>query len=455
MRPIHGLVGVVCGATAILLTQLEWVTLTQIGAPVWFGLFVLVALGLLAEYQALTIQVTSNQGTSTVTFLPCLTALLLLGTPAAVLYTMVMGAIGEFGFRRKDFLRGTFNTAQYGLSMVLAGWMFHWAEGIPQAEATSFQVQPMAFTIAAITFLGMNQLFVSLAIAINEGQAFRRVLRVLVSQSGTNLFYDVLISPIAVCMAYVFVEMGFPGLIVSGLPLLFIRNSYMVNLALQRTNRALLAALVKAIETRDQYTSGHSLRVSSLSTRIGEKMGVTGRKLETIETAALLHDIGKIEAIYTDILKKPDHLSEEERKIIESHVTKGVELLNSLSSFPKPVIDSVRYHHEREDGRGYPDGIAGHQIPLGARIIKVVDAIDAMLSDRPYRRALTLDKVRSELSAHSGTQFNQEVVEVVLQSRILEEHAEELRASRPELPAAEEEAMERDVPQSPPATVGV
>ncbi|NNM32954.1 MAG: HD domain-containing protein, partial [Gemmatimonadetes bacterium] len=227
------------------------------------------------------------------------------------------------------------------------------------------------------------------------------------------------------------------------------------NLALKRTNRAMLAALVKAIETRDQYTSGHSLRVSSLSKRIGQRMGVTGRKLEVIETAALLHDIGKIEAIYTDILKKPDHLSEEERKIIESHVTKGVELLNSLSSFPKAVIESVRYHHEREDGRGYPDGIAGLQIPLGARIIKVVDAIDAMLSDRPYRRALTLDKVRSELSAHSGTQFNREVVEVVLQSRILEEHAEELRASRPELPAAEEEAMERDVPQSPPATVGV
>ncbi|NNM34737.1 MAG: hypothetical protein HKO53_16795, partial [Gemmatimonadetes bacterium] len=235
MRPIHGLVGLVCASTALLLTQLEWAGLAQVPPPVWLGVLVLVGLGLLAEHQALTIQVTSNEGTSTVTFLPCLTVLLLLGTPAAVLYTMVMGAIGEFGFRRKDVLRGTFNTAQYGLSMVLAGWMFHWADGIPQAGATSFQFQPMAFTIAAITFLGMNQLFVSLAIAINEGQAFRRVLRILVSQSGTNLFYDVLISPIAVCMAYVFVEMGSPGLIISGLPLLFIRNSYMVNLALQRT----------------------------------------------------------------------------------------------------------------------------------------------------------------------------------------------------------------------------
>ena len=117
-------------------------------------------------------------------------------------------------------------------------------------------------------------------------------------------------------------------------------------------------------------------------------------RIERIETAALLHDIGKIEAIYTEILKKPGDLSKEEREIIESHVTKGVELLTSLGSFPKEIIDAVRHHHEREDGKGYPDGIAGRQILLGARIIKVVDAIDAMLSDRPYRKALSIDELK-------------------------------------------------------------
>ena len=233
-------------------------------------------------------------------------------------------------------------------------------------------------------------------------------------------------------MAYLYATLWVPGLLVSFLPLLFVRHSYLTNLALQQTNRALLKALVKAIETRDPYTSGHSLRVAALSARIAQAMGVVGSKLEAIETAALLHDIGKIEAIYTEILKKPGDLSAEEREIIESHVTKGVDLLTSLGSFDKEVIESVRHHHEREDGKGYPDGISGTGIPLGARIIKVVDAVDAMLSDRPYRKALTLDQVREQLEMYSGSQFNQAIVRVVVESDLLEKHAADLADWRPQ-----------------------
>jgi HD-GYP domain-containing protein (c-di-GMP phosphodiesterase class II) len=114
--------------------------------------------------------------------------------------------------------------------------------------------------------------------------------------------------------------------------------------------------------------------------------------------------------------------------MIESHVHKGVELLESLSSFEEQVILSVRHHHERYDGKGYPDGVSGKDIPIGGRIIKICDAIDAMLSDRPYRKALELPVVRQELLVHSGTQFDPDIVERLLATDYLEQHADEVSA---------------------------
>lgn len=431
-RGIQVFVGLVCLSALIGLSLLDWQILAQVDRSATLGLAALIGLGLLAEYLALTIDVTANKGTSSITFLPCLAALLLFGPAVASAFMLLTGAIGEFGMRRKAPLKAVFNTAQYVLSIVLAGSVFGWAGGKSLLANGEFHLQLLPFAIAGITFLGTNHLLVSSAIALSQRRSVRRVFRRLVSQSGTNVLYDWLVSPIAIGLAYLYHEIWVPGLLLSFLPLLFVRHSYLTNLALQETNRALLKALVKAIETRDPYTSGHSVRVSALSRRIGEALGLTGRKLEAIETAALLHDIGKIEAIYTEILKKPGDLSDEEREIIESHVTKGVDLLTSLGSFPKEIIEAVRHHHEREDGKGYPDGIRSSAIPLGARIIKVVDAVDAMLSDRPYRKALTLDQVREQLEMYSGTQFNEQIVRIVIRSDLLEQHAIDLAEWRPQ-----------------------
>ncbi|MFG1691691.1 HD-GYP domain-containing protein, partial [Gemmatimonadota bacterium] len=251
-----------------------------------------------------------------------------------------------------------------------------------------------------------------------------------IGQSGTNLLYDLLVSPIAIAVAFLFQELEVVGLLVALLPLLFVRHSYLTTLRLIQANRDLMKALVKAIETRDPYTSGHSVRVAALARRIATELGLSQRKVDHVETAALLHDIGKIEAVYSEILRKPDSLSDRERAIIESHVTKGVEVLRSLATFPHDVLAAVRGHHERVDGKGYPDHLRGEEIPLGARIIKVCDAVDAMLSDRPYRKALQLPQVREQLSAFAGMQFDQRIVEVVAMSDLLEEHATELTQER-------------------------
>ena len=240
------------------------------------------------------------------------------------------------------------------------------------------------------------------------------------------MLYDLLISPVAFGIALLYIPLHAAGLLVAFLPLFFIRNSYFINLRLQQANKDLIKALVKAIETRDPYTSGHSLRVASLARDIAETLGLSQRQVAEVETAALLHDIGKIDAIYEDILRKPTDLSPSERSVIESHVIKGVELLRSLSSFPEEILSAVRHHHEREDGRGYPDRLRGAEIPIGSKIIKVCDAVDAMLSDRPYRKALTLQDVRNQLLRFSGTQFDGRVTEIVVSSSVLENHASEV-----------------------------
>lgn len=442
------------GALAVLcLVLLAWEDLLSLPRPHLVGILALTVLGLLSESLAVTFTVARNRGNSSITFLPLLACVILFGPTSAVLLMGISGGVAEFLIRRKEPIRAFFNLSQYITSTTLAGVGFSAAGGIPWVDlalgdASRFDLQILPFAVFGIVFLGLNHGSVSFAVALDQGLPFRRVWRQMAGPSGTNLLYDLLIGPIAIAVAFLYVELGAAGLVLVLLPLLFIRYSYLTNLRLQDANRSLLKALVKAIETRDPYTSGHSLRVSSLARRIGEAYGLSGRRLEELEHAALLHDVGKIEAVYTEILRKPGDLSLEERQVIESHVTKGVELLRSFSSFPKGVIEAVRGHHERVDGRGYPDQLKGEEIPLGARIIKVCDAIDAMLSDRPYRKALSIPAVKEQLREYSGIQFDQEIVGVVLEGLLLEKHAAEVAFLRgiTESPSSEPQLDQRGIP---------
>lgn len=405
------------------------------------GWLALLSLGLMAETLTLSIKVGSSAGsTSSINSLTLLTSILLFGSTPTVLFWAITGIIGEFLIRRKETIRAVFNSAQYILATSLAGWTYTALGGQPLAfvekdlVATELWADIIPFIAFGVVFLLVNHAAVSLAIALSEGSEPRKILAILAGRTGTNLLYDFFISPLAIAVAILYVNLWVLGLPLIILPIIFIRQAYQTIVQLQQANRDLLTVLVKAIETRDPYTSGHSLRVASLAVRIAETMGLTGKKVQDVETAAMLHDIGKIEAIYSEILRKPDDLSPEERKVIESHVTKGVELLEQLSSFSKAVIEGVRAHHERVDGRGYPFGLKGDQIPLAARIIKVCDAIDAMLSDRPYRNALNLAKVEEQLVLYSGVQFDLEVVKSVIDGNVLTEHQNAV-AANVELPS--------------------
>ena len=167
------------------------------------------------------------------------------------------------------------------------------------------------------------------------------------------------------------------------------------------------ASLAKAVDARDEYTGSHSARVSEIAARIASRLGLDAEQIELIRLATSLHDLGKL-SIPEEILRKPDALNDAERLVLERHPRIGFQMLESLGV--DPIADWVLHHHERWDGNGYPDRLRGAEIPLGARIIFVADAYDAMTSDRVYRRRLTDEEAVSELVRCAGTQFDPSVV---------------------------------------------
>ncbi len=173
-----------------------------------------------------------------------------------------------------------------------------------------------------------------------------------------------------------------------------------------------ISALVVAIDAKDQYTNGHSNRVSKYAVMIARKAGKSEDELERIFYAGLLHDVGKI-GIPDSIISKPDKLTDEEFKIIKTHAVIGSDILKSITAVPEVVV-GARWHHERWDGKGYPDGLKETKIPEVARIIGVADAYDAMTSDRSYRRHLTQDVVREQIEKGKGSQFDPFFADIML-----------------------------------------
>ena len=175
----------------------------------------------------------------------------------------------------------------------------------------------------------------------------------------------------------------------------------------------IVKSLISAIDAKDHYTRGHSERVTDLSVTIGRAMGLEEEIIETLQMAGLLHDIGKI-GVPEAILLKDGKLTEQEWTYIKAHPDNGVRIIEHIKQMDD-IIPLVRHHHERVDGRGYPDGCKGAEIPLGARIINVADSYDAMTSNRPYRKKLSKDVARGELINNAGTQFDRDVVNIFLE----------------------------------------
>ena len=344
-----------------------------------------------------------------IAFLPFLTGAILAPSATTALLVSVAVAFAELT-RKTAVVKRVFNVAQFCLAVSLAIIAYIHLGGRPFGYGAGISF--FAYCVLVLLFLATNTLAVSGAIAVAGRTG---VLPVWRRNTLASIGYDVLSIPVAYCLAVVYVELSIPGVVLLGVLLLGARQLYGTNRQLEQANQELLEVFVAAIELRDPYTSGHSQRVSKYSQTIARAIGLRPKEVERVRVAALLHDVGKIDQRFAAILQKPGRLTDDERAIIELHPVISAELVLRVSRLAD-VVPSIRHHHERWDGRGYPDGLAAGAIPLFARIITFADTIDAMTSDRPYRPALGAAEVRAELLRNRGKQFDPAICDRLLAS---------------------------------------
>jgi HD domain-containing protein len=308
-------------------------------------------------------------------------------------------------------LRVLFNACQRILSVSLGVEVYSLMGGV--TPPISLQESFFPFLALSSTYFLINSVSVSAAISIDSGRPFREVWSL---NTRGVIGYDLTASSIALLLAWIHKDWGLVGLFVSVVPTMVVRHVYVMYRDMQESSRELLEVMVKSIEARDPYTSGHSVRVRMLSRAVALELNLSMKELEQVETAALLHDVGKIHEEFAPLLRKEARLTPEETALMQTHAERSAELVGIISKFHGFIHDSVRHHHERWDGQGYPDGIAGTQIPLGARIILIADTIDAMTTDRPYRKRLPLEVVIAELQKCKGTQFDAKLIDVAVAS---------------------------------------
>ena len=356
----------------------------------------------------------ARNATTSVSFVPFLASAAISpnwATAAAVIVVTVAVQLA----RRRHWRQAAFNVSQQALSITAGIFVYRLFGGTSVLTAASLPY--VAQGAMFVAYSSINSSSVSGVVALSEHRSFGEVW--YENNMGT-LAYDIIALPMIIGLAWIYARYGAPGAFVVAVMLLGLRELYNVNLQLEKANQELLELMVAAIEARDPYTSGHSRRVSEHAKVIAQIMGLRSSVAKRVEIAALLHDVGKIHEVFAPILLKPGRLTEEENAIMQTHPIKSEELVSKVSQL-RDIVPAVRHHHENWDGTGYPDGLAGERIPLGSRIIMFADTIDAMTSDRPYRKALDATAVRAELIKHRGRQFDPTVCDALLSSGRFEE----------------------------------
>ncbi len=218
---------------------------------------------------------------------------------------------------------------------------------------------------------------------------------------------------LGILIAGIYLKLGVAAILLFFIPLALARQSFKMYLELKDIHMATVQALISTIEAKDSYTKGHSERVAEIGAKIARKMGLSEKQIEKVEYAGYLHDVGKV-SINNSILNKPDSLNKNEFKTIKRHPVTGANIIKNVEHL-NDVADYVKYHHERMDGSGYPEGLSGEEIPLGACILAVADVYDALTSDRPYRKAWSHNKAVAMFKKESGVKFHPDVVDSLLE----------------------------------------
>jgi putative nucleotidyltransferase with HDIG domain len=309
------------------------------------------------------------------------------------------------------------------LSIWLAAQLFFFATGVPPLtqEATGLPALLPGLLLFAVVYFLLNSWLMATAVSFEELSSPLEIWRHNFLWLCLSFFSGASVSILLVSVSR---EINLTALAVI-VPLLIISYlTYHTSMArVEDANRhvdelnhlylSTIETLAMAVDAKDQVTHGHIRRVQEYSVALAQRMGVDDEKLiQAIEAASLLHDMGKL-GVPENILNKPGKLTTAEFEIMKTHSSIGADLLAAIE-FPYPVVPIVRHHHENWDGSGYPDGLSGTEIPLGARILSVVDCFDALTSDRPYRKQLSDAEAIRILKDRRGTMYDPLVVDVFI-----------------------------------------
>ncbi|MGH7509416.1 MAG: HD-GYP domain-containing protein [Gemmatimonadales bacterium] len=423
--PLQGRIGLFVTIIAILAAlSAAGVWVVRLPFPGWWPFATFLFVATLLESLNTQLRLAAKGSTS---FIMHMASALLFGGWWGAIIAGISTLCGELA-RSNPPIKIIFNVSQRVLAVSLAAIVYHRLGGdLPPAylasavslSSESVQRDLGLFLIFASIYFLVSSAAVNCAIVLSSGRAFREVWNL---NSRGVLIYDLTASFVGVLVAWLYVRfdlwLGFGSLGLIGviIPVIAVRHVYGLYHQLEESGQELLQVMVKAIEARDPYTSGHSVRVSEMSRAMAVELGLAAREIEHVETAALLHDVGKIHEEFAPLLRKEGRLTDEETALMQTHSVRSSDLVGIISKFHGFIQESVRHHHERWDGQGYPEGLSGKNIPLGARIILIADTIDAMTTDRPYRKRLPLETVIAELQKCKGTQFDPELIDVVVAS---------------------------------------
>ena len=412
--------GVVCAGLFTIAHSLYSLTQQQIGWS-WTVLAVLTLVS-----GSATVKLPSLPATISVSETFVFTSVLLFG-PAAGTLTVALDAlvISLWGHRtkRQPPYKSLFNVSALALTLWASAHIFFITAGVaplvlPEAKDVTLSQVFLPLLAFTVTYFLLNSGVIALAISLERHVSAFRIWRQNFAWLSLNYFGGASVAAILISytrdLNFAYIALIIPLLIV----LYFTFSTSMgrvedANRHLEQLNTLYMSTietLAMAIDAKDQITHGHIRRVQTYALGLASKMGVTDPQLmRAIEAAALLHDMGKL-AVPEYILNKPGPLTPAEFEKMKLHASVGADILSAID-FPYPVVPIVRHHHENWNGNGYPDGIAGTDIPIGARILSVVDCFDALTSDRPYRPRLSDREALEILAARRGTMYDPLVVD--------------------------------------------
>lgn len=406
-------------------------------SPLWLMIGVIAVTTLLRLYRVKTPSHQAYEG-STIGFVAAIILLPLRQFVVLVIVTHIVEWIVAIFNTKSDHLRAwyiqPFNIAKTILSALPAYWLLT-TYPLPEPSTVRFADLALVFLVS-ISYVVANQLLLGLALLLARGISFYQAgivrdgltIEVPLAIIGTMAAFFYTCNPLLVVLVFAPIVLIYQSFLLPKLQQEAIQSLEQFNAELTTANQAikqvndeLFLTLAKIFDARDPYVGGHAAQVAAYAVAIGQELGLSVEQLEILRQSGYLHDIGKI-AIPESILHKPGKLTDEEYELLKHHANIGADFIETSQGL-RHLAPFVRHHHERWDGRGYPDALAGSDIPLEARILNVCDSVEAMASDRPYHRALSTKEIIAEVQRCAGNQFDPMVAEAFV--RVAERETEQ------------------------------